>query len=85
MHHTLKPRCKVYSATDCTVRVYQAEFSGRSDFVVVRDVGVVVEVCGELGGCVGDVEGHFFVVVDGPVCGAGCSIIALLEESWPVR
>lgn len=35
------------------------------------DVGVGVEVAGELGGCVGDVEGHFFVVVDGPVCGPG--------------
>lgn len=35
------------------------------------DVGVGVEVAGELGGGVGDVEGHFFVVVDGPVCRAG--------------
>lgn len=34
------------------------------------DIRFVVEVWGELGCCVGDVEGHFFVVVDGPVCGA---------------
>lgn len=52
------------------MRVHQAEFAGRGDGVVSTDVGVVVEVWGELRGCVGDVEGHFFVVVDCPVCGA---------------
>jgi len=35
------------------------------------DVCVVIEICWELRSCVGDVEGHFFVIVDCPVCRSG--------------
>lgn len=35
------------------------------------DICVIVEVCWELGCCVGDIEGHFLVIVDCPVCRAG--------------
>ena len=35
------------------------------------DVEVLIEVARGLRGCVGDVEGHFFVIVYRPFCGPG--------------
>jgi hypothetical protein len=70
VHDALVSRGEVDDSTDCAVGVDQAELALGDDVVMRFDVGVIVEVGRELGGSVDDVEGHQFVVVDGPIARA---------------
>lgn len=71
VHQAGIPRRKVYHSADGAVRVDQAQGFVLEEVLVGFEVGVVVEVCGELGGRVYQAEGHGTCVKGAPLSWGG--------------